>query len=287
MDADFGPALTGDDLSTEELLDDRQPVAPRPAVEEEGEDLPPFPTPVSDAFPQAVVPSDALSRWLASALVVLLVLVGFLVFLASRNDWFLDLQEMDQMVASAFKGVPYRPRMVETIRVYDLDGEIIEEPANSAALSASSPLVFQNVRQMLYRTRNQVQLVLVEGDLLNSSSDSYRRILVGGRLIWRGQEIATQVAPVGGTLSPEDLEAVSSIEALEEVYRELWAEVAGLIIQPNQLTRFTLAFVEPEGYQVADGWTYQVEIVGAEHSGEDGYWRRSTFNQSYRHYLDP
>jgi hypothetical protein len=101
---------------------------------------------------------------------------------------------------------------------------------------------------------------------------------VGARLFDAGQPIAAAVAPVGDTLSSEDLNSIDELERLEELYNDLAEEAATMVIQPNQLSRFTVVFADLEGVSLSEQLTYDVGVVQTEHQDEYGAWRRIVYN---------
>ena len=233
------------------------------------------------------VKAEVAARWLAAVLVVFFLLVGFLGYMASQNGWVLDFANMDRMFGVAFKDYDYPPIEVQTIRVFELDGEIIEAPTDQPVASRYGALRIENLVQSFYRTRNRVPLTVVEGHILNTGELAHRRIYVLGTLYSGGQAVETVAAPVGAPLSPEDLERVSGAEQLAYEYEQLAEEAAGLLIRGNQRSPFTLVFLTADlAPDEVESMSYEVELVQAEFMDENSAWRRVTFDRATALALD-
>jgi len=218
---------------------------------------------------------------LASAAAVLVVLVTFLGYLAARNDWMLDFRQLDQMVAVAFKGHEFIPRHVRTVRVFDLDGELVERPSEDDSSVDDIRLRINDLEHNHYITRAQTQLIIIEGVVANGDDRPYRRIFVEGRLSRDGEVIDVNAAPVGRSLSAEEIEQITSSESIDDLYETLAENARGFIIQPDVRSRFTLVFVVQAASELNETLTYEVNIVRAERTDDDGAWRRLVFSADY------
>lgn len=225
--------------------------------------------------------SELIVGGLASAVAVFAVLAVFFAYLAARNDWMLDFRQLDQMVAVAFKGHEFIPRHTRTVTVFDLDGELVERPAENGAVEDFVRLRIDDLEHSHYITRNQVPLVVIEGVVANGDDRSYRRIFVEGRLAREGEAVDVNAAPVGRSLSHEELEQITSSESIDGLYETLADNARGFIIQPDVSSRFTLVFVVPTATELDETLTYEVNIVRAERTDDAGAWRRLVFDPAY------
>jgi predicted Zn finger-like uncharacterized protein len=222
---------------------------------------------------RTIARDERVAVWLGTALGAVLVLAGFTLFLAARNDWLLDFKALDQMMGVAFAGQTYEPRAVRVVRVYDLDGERLEAPLEPTAPTPPT-LQVGNVEQSVYDTRSDDHLLLLEGDLLNHDTAPHRAVFVLGRLLSDEREVARVVAPVGRTLSQEELETLLAPEALDALYATVGAEAAALVIQPSQRSRFSLVFADYDPAWEDDALRFTVEVARAERPSGDGGWER-------------
>jgi hypothetical protein len=217
---------------------------------------------------------ERVAVWLGASLGILLALVGFAVFLAARNNWLLDFAELDQMFGVAFGGETYEPRDVRTVRVYELDGVRVEETLPGPPPAGAEGLEVGNLEQSVYRTQADVPLLLIEGDLLNHDAHPHRAVFIQARLLRDGAPVSDVVAPVGRTLSQEELETILTPETLDGLYAVVAQEAASLVIQPNQRSRFSVVFPDfDDAHDVAE-LSYAVEIVRTEHPDAAGDWVR-------------
>jgi hypothetical protein len=272
--ADEAPAPAS---SSPGLLLDLPEAAPEPVA-------PRAPTPSASMPVAAVSAAPSLSRltaWLSALVGLLLLALGFFGYLAARNDWLLDLGDMDQMLGVAFRGATYQPRVSRTVRVYELDEGPVRHPVEQPVETRPpAPLSVQNLVQRQYPTQQGEALVVIEGDVVNASDRPQRRIFVRARLLRGDQEVASAVVPVGRNLTEEELERAAVPEALQGIYERVAHEAEELVLNPNQRSRFTAAFPRSDSLGDETTLTYAVDVVEAQSDEGENDWHRLVLDPS-------
>lgn len=233
------------------------------------------------------LPTEVLARWLGGAIVALFVVLCFLGFVAWKNAWVLDLGNMDRMLGVAFHGYEYPPPDRQTIRVYELDGEIVEEPIDAAPVNQFGALRVESQRQSVYRTRSASRVLLIEGRVANSSESPHRRIWVSGKVFDNGELVASVTAPACSPLESEELEDIDSEGTLTDIYQGLAEQAASFDLGGDQACPFTLAIVDETVLaRDLEHLTYEVGLVRAEYQDQRTAWRRVVFDRDLSARID-
>jgi predicted Zn finger-like uncharacterized protein len=215
------------------------------------------------------------ARWMAVALAVTLTLVVFFGFVALRNGGTLDFTDMGRMFGVAFAGERHPEPTLRVLRVYDVNGEPVEEPV----VSLEVPLRIEDVEQTVYMTQDRVPLVVVQGSLRNTGQDPHRRIMVAGRVYAGSELVASVQGPVGATATPEDLEGLHTAEDVGALHRTLERSAADFVIRGNEGSLFTLVFPANEALTEApEQMSYEVELVSAEWLDATNGWQRLEYD---------
>ena len=225
--------------------------------------------------------AETTARWLAGLVVVILVMTGFFGYVAAKNSWVLDFSDPNRMLGVAFKGYEVPSDEYERIRVYELDGEIIESPTNDTATPQYGPLSIGDVQDSFYITRTHDRLLLVEGFVRNNGDALQRRIFVKGTA-YRGDEVyASVVAPVGAAIPRASLDGLYDEGQVEAYYEELDADTASLGIGATQIGLFTLVlFANDLSAEEVEQMTFAVELVQSEYRDANSAWRRIVYNSA-------
>ncbi len=225
--------------------------------------------------------AETTARWLAGLVVVVVVMVGFFGYVAAKNSWVLDFSNPNRMLGVAFRGYEVPSDEHTRIRVYELDGEIIEGPTEDTSIPQYGPLSIGDVQDSFYITRTHDRLLLVEGFVRNNGEALQRRIFVRGTA-YRGDEVyGSVVAPVGASIPRSTLDSLYDEGQVEVYYEELDADTASLGIGTTQIGLFTLVlFANDLSAEEVEQMTFEVELVQSEYRDDNSAWRRIVYNSA-------
>lgn len=216
-----------------------------------------------------------------SLLLTVATVVGALGWLAWQNDGLLDLKELDQMIGVAFRGETYEPRVVSIVRVFESDGQIVEEPLAAMPSDARDELVIEDVETSRYVSTSGVTMVVLHGAVTNRSEDTWRdaRLRVELRDA-DGIALDHVIVPIGGQLEADAFEAgAADPAALEAAWDDLAARAAALELAPNQQARFTAAWPVPAD-ETWDTITWRATPWHAERYAPSTCWDRVAFTDA-------
>lgn len=174
------------------------------------------------------------------ALILMLVLVGFLGFVAWRNGGLLDFKALGDMTAVAFGRGHYTPRSGAPPAKAAPAGEA-QGPADAAP---AEPLQVQGLEQLDFPNKKGQKLFVVEGSVVNRSDAPISGIQLQGVVLdAKGQEVATLDAPAGRAVSEEELLDIVDEDSRAAVYARIRESAAAMEIKQNQAMRFSLVFL--------------------------------------------
>lgn len=216
-------------------------------------------------------------RIAVSLLIIVLTLVGTLAFIASRNDWLLDLSEMDQMLGVAFRGESYEPRLVSIVRIVETEERWVEETLDAMPEEQNSSLEPMDLDAGRYINGDGVNFVIVEGTVANRSEATYRNIfLVAELLDTEGNVVTSRTVPAGSEIDQPMLERIQVPADLDRAYTDVVERAEGLDIAAGQRTRFTAVFMLDDD-MAGDELTYAVRPFRARQR-RDACWGTVAFS---------
>jgi hypothetical protein len=170
------------------------------------------------------------------ALILMLVLVGFLGFVAWRNDGLLDFRALGDMTAVAFGRGAYAPRST----VVEAD----PAPEGAAEAPQGETLKVQGLEQLDFPNKDGQKLFVVEGSVVNHSPRPIRDIQIQGVVMdAQGKQVASLGAPAGRAVAEEELLGIVDEASRAAVYEKIKQAAAGMEIKQNQAMRFSLVFL--------------------------------------------
>ena len=185
---------------------------------------------------------------LGTALIILLLLNIFAVFVLARNGWQIDLRRPAHAMSVAFGRAP-RELVVD------------ERPARLVG-----------VKQCVYATRNGRDIFLVEGEILNVGKAPLRKVRITVRLLDKtdNRVLDSREVPGGGWLDPAQLRGLTSPASLHQTYVELDRKSASLVIRPGERAPFIAVFVNLPPSFPTDAFTFDVRVTELDELSHDG-----------------
>ena len=179
--------------------------------------------------------TGALQKLVSLGLIMVLVVGGFLGFVAWRNGGVLDFSTMGEMIAVAFGQASAPGGGTHQVTPPETKPEGLE---------------VAGLRQSTFPNRAGEHLVLVEGRVVNHDETPARNIVVQGRLLsGDGEELGHARAVAGRALEEEELLTITDEQARADVYKTLAQETQQLSIGARQAMQFTLVFLRVPDHQ--------------------------------------
>ena len=272
MDSGYSDDVTGSQLSVMEEEDKRREQKESAAKAGQGEvkgiDL------ARDAARREQLQAAGRGGGVARAmLVIVITLVGAIGFVAYRNDGMLDFKEFDQMLGVAFQGQEFQPRFTQYIRVVETEDSWIEERLDEPPELAPDELEAADIETGRYRTQQGIDLVIVEGNVVNRSENTFRGITLEVELVdSQGDVVHSAVVPAGNELAQPVLETVADEASLQGAYDNLIRVASALEIGPAQQTRFTAVFIDDNPNEPINRLSYSTRVRMAEQRTPSSCW---------------
>lgn len=166
-------------------------------------------------------------------LIMLLVMLGFLGFVAWKNDGLLDFYALDDMVAAAFDKGAYTPR-----------GEEEVEARAPGAAPEEKALVIKELEQLHFPNKRSEPLFILEGRVVNQTDSAVRGVVVQGKVFDGDKKaIGEGVAPTGRTLSEDELLEIVDEDSLKGAYEVIKGEAKALDVPAGQAVGFSLVLL--------------------------------------------
>jgi hypothetical protein len=200
-----------------------------------------------------------------TALAMLVCLIGgWLLWVAYQHDGLLDLRRLDQAM-SVVEQVAQPPSLRTKAAVPVPRGGLVT-------------LEVAEVKQSIYPTKAGAELVVVEGFVVNRSSDTtFRRIYLRVTATSLRDEIfIDRLIPAGALLEQPGLEAIQDGASLARTYDQLERRAAGLQVAPGQRTPFSAVAIVPKGGDLKEA-TIKATILDAEQIVPEACWRSATW----------
>jgi len=202
-----------------------------------------------------------------TALAMLVCLIGgWLLWVAYQHDGLLDLRRLDQAM-SVVEQVAQPPSLRTKA--------VVPVPRGGLAT-----LEIAEVKQSIYPTKAGAELVVVEGFVVNRSSDTtFRRIYLRVTATsLRDEVFIDRLIPAGALLEQPGLEAIKDGASLARTYDQLERRAAGLQVAPGQRTPFSAVAIVPKGGDLKEA-TIKATILDAEQIVPEACWRSATWQE--------